>query len=153
MKTVLFVMLCFIGAQSKIHTQADKKQLTTTRSITGMWSCTSKETVVESSGEEIPSWTFDLKLEVINNQIRGDYIVIFPDLRTDGNLYSPGEDSFDIRGKWNGDKYIVKYESSRGANVIAYIKPITSRKIEWRIISVKGGCSFAPQRAILTRKR
>ena len=122
--------------------------------ITGMWSCVSKEVVEDASGEKMPSWTFDLKLKVENNQIRGDYLVFLPlHLWTDGNLHSPGGDSFDIRGKWNGDRYIVKYQSSRDADVTAYIKPISSQKIEWGVISVKGGCSFAPEKAILTKER
>ena len=151
---LLFIMLCLVAACSTVCAQAQRSQHTATRNITGRWSCASKERVTNQFGEKFPSWIFDLKLKVENNQIKGDYLVSCPlHERFDGNLYSGDEEDFDIKGKWVGDKYIVKYESSWGANVTAYIKPITSRKIEWRIISEKGGCTMAPKRAILTKER
>lgn len=151
---VFLIMLCIVGTYSTICAQSQRNQHAVTRNITGKWSCVSKERVRNQFGENLPAWTFDLKLEVINNQIRGDYLVSCPlHMRFDGNLYTGDEEYYDIKGRWVGNKYIVKYQSSREAIVTAYIKPLSSQKIEWGVISVKGGCSLAPKKAILTKEK
>lgn len=122
--------------------------------ITGKWSCASKEIEENQFGEIFPSWTFDLQVKVTGNEIKGSYFASYPlCMRFEGNLYDNDEDDFDIKGRWDGEKYIVKYHSSRDADVVAYIKPITTRKIEWRIISVKGFCTMAPQKAVLIKEQ
>lgn len=122
--------------------------------ITGNWTCTSKEIVENQFGEKSPSWTFDLKLKATGNEIKGDYFASYPlCMRFDGNLYDNYEDDFDIKGRWDGEKYVVKYHSSHDADVVAHIKPISSRKIEWRIVSIKGGCTMAPSKAILIKEQ
>lgn len=122
--------------------------------ITGKWTCASKEKEENQFGEIFPSWTFDLQVKVTGNAIIGNYFASYPlCMRFDGNLYDHDENYFDIKGRWDGEKYVVKYHSSRDADVVAYIKPITTRKIEWRIISVKGGCTMAPQKAVLIKEQ
>ena len=120
--------------------------------ITGHWTCSSPKTVKGDDGHSIPSWTFDLKLTTSGPNISGDYLVVYPaSMKTDGNpgLYDD-EDNFDIKGNWDGEKYVVRYQSSWEANVKASIKPISSNQIEWRIISATGGSTFAPDKATLT---
>ena len=149
---VFYVMLCFAGTFSAICAQNQRSPHATTRNITGKWICISKENIINQLGEEVPSWMFNLKLKVENDRIKGDYLVS-TQYKFDGRLYLDDEEPLDIRGKWYKNKYIVKFRSGWSAEVIAYIKPINSQKIEWRVVSVRDGYTIVPRRAILTRRR
>lgn len=149
---VFYVMLCFAGTFSAICAQNQRSPRATTRNITGNWAGISKDNIINQLGEEVPSWLFSLKLKVENDRIKGDYLLSTQN-KFDGSLYLFDEEPFDIRGKWYKNKYIVKFRSGWCAEVIAYIKPINSQKIEWRVVSVREGCTLVPRRAILTRRR
>ncbi len=124
-----------------------------TTNITGYWSCTASEQVV-SFGESVPAWTFDLKLTDNGEDIYGDYLVTTPFEKFDGNWgIFDDVDNFDIKGSWDGSRYVVKYTSSWEGRVTATIRPISSNKIEWRVLSVKDGGSMAPDYAVLTKTK
>ncbi|MBO4645680.1 MAG: hypothetical protein J5642_04110 [Bacteroidales bacterium] len=114
--------------------------------ISGEWQGESNY-IVDIELGSFPSWDFSLNLECSGSHIKGGYFVIYAvGMKMDGDL-----EIENMKGEWDGEKYVVKYETGWGGYGEAVIIPMSDRKIIWRILWQEGS-GLAPESAVLNRK-
>ncbi len=107
--------------------------------ISGNWHWESDE-VWNIGGEyeivEVPAMQFSLVLKDDGTTLSGDYCSLFAGDHMDGD----GEYAINpVIGKWDGEQFDVDFRSEAwGGTGNAKIKIISSRKIEWTIVSSQG---------------
>lgn len=114
--------------------------------ISGEWIWESDD-LMDFGGEQIPSMGFYLKIKQKEGEttFSGIYESFFGGDHTD-IADNP------VNGKWDGEKYVVNFESNAwGGKGKATIKQISSKKIEWKLVSHQGEV-HTPTSATLTKK-